>query len=81
MPNLLGRGIEQVSRMHADACDLRHPAMPSVTVIVARQRGGTLEHLVPCDSVLLRRAGEPSAITGAQLEETQARLPAGRGDN
>jgi hypothetical protein len=76
LPDLLGRGIEQVSRMHAGTCDLRHPATPSATVIVARQRGGTLEYLVLCDSVLLllRRAGEPSAITDTQLEETQARL-------
>jgi hypothetical protein len=76
LPDLLGRGIEQVGRMHEGTCDLRHPATPSATVIVARQRGGTLEYLVLCDSVLLLlpRAGEPSAITDTQLEETQARL-------
>ena len=76
LPDLLSRGIEQVSRMHAGTCDLRHPATPSATVIVARERGGTLEYLVLCDSVLLllRRAGEPSAITDTQLEETGARL-------
>ncbi len=76
LPDLLSRGIEQVSRMHAGTCDLRHPATPSATVMVARQRGGTLEYLVLCDSVLLllRRAGEPSAITDTQLEETQAKL-------
>ena len=76
LPDLVGRGIEQVSRMHAGTCDLRNPATPSATVIVARQRGGTLEYLVLCDSVLLLlpRAGEPSAITDTQLEETQARL-------
>jgi hypothetical protein len=62
--------------MHAGTCDLRHPATPSATVIVARERGGTLEYLVLCDSVLLllRRAGEPGAITDAQLAETVARL-------
>ena len=76
LPDLLSRGIEQVSHMHAGTCDLRHPATPSATVIVARQRGGTLEHLVLCDSVLLllRRAGEPSAITDTQLEDTTTRL-------
>jgi Protein phosphatase 2C len=76
LPDLLSRGIEQVSRMHAGTCDLRHPATPSATVIVARQRGGTLEYLVLCDSVLLllRRAGEPSAITDTQLEEARTRL-------
>jgi hypothetical protein len=76
LPDLLARGIEQVNRMHAGTCDLRHPATPSATVIVARQRGGTLEYLVLCDSVLLllRRAGELSAVTDTQLAETQARL-------
>src|SRR5262249_1736523 len=76
LPGLLARGIEQVSRMHAGTCDLRHPATPSATVIVARQCGGTLEYLVLSDSVLLllRRAGELSAITDTQLQETQARL-------
>jgi hypothetical protein len=76
LPDLLSRGIERVSRMHTGTCDLRHPATPSATVIVARQRGGTLDYLVLCDSVLLllRRAGEPSAITDIQLEETRTRL-------
>jgi hypothetical protein len=76
LPDLLSQGIEQVSRMHAGTCDLRHPATPSATVIVARQRGGTLEYLVLCDSVLLllRRAGEPSAITDTRLAETTTRL-------
>jgi hypothetical protein len=76
LPDLVSQGIEQVSLMHAGSCDLRHPATPSATVIVARQRGGTLEYLVLCDSVLLllRRAGEPSAITDTQLEETTTRL-------
>ena len=76
LPDLLSRGIEQVSVMHAGTCDLRHPATPSATVIIVRERGGTLEYLVLCDSVLLllRRAGEPSAITDTQLEETTTRL-------
>jgi len=76
LPDLLSRGIERVSRMHAGTCDLRHPATPSATVIVARQRAGTLDYLVLCDSVLLllRRAGKPSAITDTQLEETRTRL-------
>ena len=76
LPGLLSRGIDQVSRMHAGTCDLRHPATPSATVIIARRRAGTLEYLVLCDSVLLllRRAREPSAVTDAQLAETMARL-------
>lgn len=85
LPDLVGRGIEQVSRMHAGTCDLRHPATPSATVIVARQRDGSLEYLVLCDSVLLlqRRRGEPAAITDGQLDETVARLrpAAGTPDN
>ena len=28
LPDLLSRGIERVSRMHAGTCDLRHPATP-----------------------------------------------------
>lgn len=76
LAELLGRGIEQVSQMHAGTCDLGHPATPGATVIIARQRGDTLEYLVLCDSVLVLRprAGEPRAITDTKLEETVARL-------
>ena len=68
---VLGRGIERVSHMHAGTCDLGHPATPGATVIIVRQRGGTLEYLVLCDSVLLLQAstGEPRAITDTKLAE------------
>ena len=74
LTELLSRGIEQVRQMHA-GCDLGHPATPGATVIIARQRDGTLEYLVLCDSVLvlMPRAGEPRAITDTKLEETAAR--------
>jgi hypothetical protein len=75
LPELLAQGIEQVSRMHGGTCDLRHPATPGATVLIARQRGSTLEYLVLCDSVLLLcpRQGEPRAITDTSLAETMAR--------
>ena len=47
LAEVLSRGIERVSQMHADTCDLGHPATPGATVILARQRGETLEWLVP----------------------------------
>jgi hypothetical protein len=73
---LLGRGIEQVAGMHAGTCDLRHPFTPTATVIIVRQRGGVLEYLVLCDSVLLLvpRHGAPRAITDTRLEDLAARL-------
>ena len=76
LAEVLSRGIERVSEMHADTCDLGHPATPGATVIVARQRGDTLEWLVLCDSVLLLqpRTGEPRAITDTKLGETVARF-------
>jgi hypothetical protein len=76
LAELLGRGIEQVSRMHSGSCDLSHPATPGATVVIARQRGDTLEHLVLCDSVLLLRPrrGEPVARTDTRLSETSARF-------
>jgi hypothetical protein len=82
LPELLAQGIEQVSRMHGGACDLGHPATPGATVLVARQRGDTLEYLVLCDSVLLLcpRRGKPRAITDTMLSQTMARFrpdPAG----
>src|SRR5712691_2193187 len=76
LAELLHAGIGQVSRMHAGTCDLGHPATPGATVIIARQRGDTLEYLVLCDSVLLLRPrrGEPRALTDARLSETMARF-------
>jgi hypothetical protein len=76
LAEVLSRGIERVSQMHAGTCDLGHPATPGATVIIARQRGDTLEWLVLCDSVLLHqpRAGGPRAITDTKLGETSARF-------
>jgi hypothetical protein len=76
LAELLSGGIEQVSRMHAVTCDLGHPATPGATVVIARQRGGTLEWLVLCDSVLLLlpREGEPRALTDTALSQTMARF-------
>jgi len=76
LTEVLSRGIERVSQMHAGTCDLGHPATPGATVIIARQSGGTLEYLVLCDSVLVLqpREGEPRAITDTQLSETMARF-------
>lgn len=81
LAELLGRGIEQVSAMHAGTCDLGHPATPGATVIIARQLGDTLEYLVLCDSVLLLqpRDGDPRAITDPQFGDTMARFRPGAG--
>ena len=66
---VLGRGIEQVSQLHAGTCDLRHPATPAATVIIIRKTEGDLEYLVLSDSVLLLQPwhGEPRAITDDRL--------------
>jgi Protein phosphatase 2C len=76
LPELLSRGIEQVSLMHAGTCDLGHPDTPGATVIITRQRAGVLEYLVLCDSVLLLqpRQGEPRAVTDPQLGDITRQL-------
>jgi len=67
---VLARGIEQVSRLHAGTCDLGHPDTPSATVVITRRHGGSLEYLVLCDSVLLLqyRDGDPRAITDTRID-------------
>jgi len=82
LPEVLARGIEQVSQLHAGTCDLGHPDTPSATVILTRQHADSLEYLVLCDSVLLLqpRDGEPRVITDARMAAVADPLrPARRG--
>jgi hypothetical protein len=81
LPEVLARGIEQVSQMHAGTCDLSHPDTPSATVIITRQHAACLEYLVLCDSVLLLQArdGEPRVITDARIDAVAEPLRPARG--
>ena len=81
LPEVLVRGIGEVRRMHAGTCDLRNPATPQATVVLARQAGGMLEYLVLCDSVLLLqgRDGQARAITDSRLDDIAAKVRAASG--
>jgi hypothetical protein len=81
LPEVLGRGIEQVRQMHAGTCDLGHPFTPQATVVMARQRGDLLEYLVLCDSVLLLQPchGPAQAVTDPRLDAVASRLRAASG--
>ena len=78
LPEVLGRGIEQVRAMHAGTCDLRNPATPQATVIMARRAREMLEYLVLCDSVLLLQVGNGPArpVTDHRLDTIASRLRA-----
>lgn len=49
----LARAIETVAGSHQSTCDLRHPATPSATVIMADISGDILRYLVLADSTLV----------------------------
>jgi hypothetical protein len=76
LAEVLSKGIEQVSHMHAGTCDLRHPDTPSATVIIARQHAVSLEYLVLCDSVLLLqpRDGEVRIVTDTRIADVAGPL-------
>jgi Protein phosphatase 2C len=76
LDRVLNEAIEQVRSLHADSCDLSHPASPSATVLIVRQLGELVEYLVLGDSVLLlwRRAGEVAVISDSRLGELGDRL-------
>jgi protein phosphatase 2C-like protein len=76
LDKVLSQAIEQVRMLHADSCDLSHPASPSATVLIVRQAGKLIEYLVLGDSVLLLwpRAGQVGVISDARLGELGDRL-------
>src|SRR5262245_6384418 len=50
---VLAAGIECVAGLHRHDCDLAHPATPSATAVMIRQRAEHLEYLVLADSTLV----------------------------
>jgi|HubBroStandDraft_1064217.scaffolds.fasta_scaffold30310_1 hypothetical protein len=82
LPEVLGTGIEQVSQLHANSCDLSHPGTPSATVIITRRQHDVLEYLVLCDSILLLqpKEGEPEIVSDTRLDDLSARLRPGYRD-
>ena len=73
LSEVLGLGIERVGQRARGHLRPRAPGYPGAAVIIARERGDTLEYLVLCDSVLLQLStGEPRAITDTKLAETVA---------
>lgn len=56
--------IDAVAARHRDTCDLAHPAGPSTTLAVLRERDRQVDYLLLADSViLLERARELHVIT------------------
>ncbi|WP_330478621.1 protein phosphatase 2C domain-containing protein [Streptomyces platensis] len=67
----LAAGISRTADGHRDSCDLSHVRTPQATVIAARWSGGTVEHLVLSDSVLLleRADGSVDPVLDPRLDE------------
>ncbi|PRY01633.1 protein phosphatase 2C domain-containing protein [Allonocardiopsis opalescens] len=74
----LRAAIAEVATLHAGSCDLSRPATPSATAAVLRERGGTVDYLVLCDSVVLleHTDGAVAAVTDDRLERIAARVRA-----
>ncbi|MEW9516850.1 hypothetical protein [Streptomyces tubercidicus] len=67
----LAAAISRTADGHRDSCDLSHVRTPQATVIAARWSGGTVEHLVLSDSVLLleRTDGSVDPVLDPRLDE------------
>jgi hypothetical protein len=53
LTDALMRAIAEVADLHGPTCDLDHPGTPSATVVILRERGRDLDHLVLADSTLV----------------------------
>ncbi|ADG87079.1 protein phosphatase 2C domain-containing protein [Thermobispora bispora] len=69
LPEILARGIERVTSLHQDTCDLSRGDSPSATVVMLRRTGDRVDWLVLCDSVLLLDTGaaEPTVVCDDRL--------------
>ncbi|MFJ3580968.1 integrase [Streptomyces sp. NPDC090127] len=76
LADCLADSIGVVRSLHADSCDLAHPASPTSTVVAARIAGEVLEYLVLGDSSLLlgHSDGGVRVVTDRRLDEVGKRL-------
>nr|WP_211244536.1 hypothetical protein [Actinospica robiniae] len=65
----LSSAIGDVAGSHRATCDLGHPATPSATVVILRERGSDLDYLVLADSTLVFDGPqlEPTVVTDRRL--------------
>ncbi|MFC9734305.1 hypothetical protein ACFWEO_14460 [Streptomyces roseolus] len=67
----LRTAIGEVNNLHRDTCSLDQDAVPAATVVMARERGETLDYLVLSDNVLVLDLGDEGvqAIVDKRVEE------------
>ncbi|WP_328536730.1 hypothetical protein [Streptomyces sp. NBC_00344] len=70
---ILAESIRRTAAAHRDSCDLSHVRTPQATVVMLRWSGGTAEHLVLSDSILL--VEDPNGAVRAVLDDRLDRLP------
>ncbi|MFJ5680258.1 hypothetical protein [Streptomyces sp. NPDC093097] len=63
--------ISEINERHRDTCALSQEAVPASTVVIIRERGQVLEHLVLSDNVLVLDLGSEGirTITDKRVEE------------
>jgi hypothetical protein len=73
LADMLAEAIEEVSRLHADCCDLGHPGTPSAAVALLRGRLDTVEHLVLADcTIVLDCPSRIEAISDDRIDHVAA---------
>lgn len=70
LTEILARSVAEVSDLHRESCDLRHPGTPSTTVTMAREVGDVIEYLSVHDStiVLTRKDKTTDVISDRRVE-------------
>lgn len=69
--DVLSAAIRQVSRLHADTCDLTHPGTPSAAVGIVRRGNGQLEWLVLGDiSILVSTTNRLIVVVDERVSQT-----------
>lgn len=78
LADTLSSAIAEVAASHRATCDLGHPATPSATVVILRERGSDLDYLVLSDSTLVLDGPrtEPTIVTDRRLAEVGRRYRA-----
>jgi len=78
LTDALSIAITEVAASHRATCDLAHPATPSATVVILRERGSDLDYLVLADSTLVLEGAEAklTLVTDQRLAETGRRYRA-----
>lgn len=70
LASALADAIGDVTRAHADVCDINHPGTPSSTVVMARVTGNLVDYLVLGDSTLVVDTGRNiAAVSDRRIDD------------